>query len=351
MSSSCAPRRIFIDLGVNWCNTVLQYRHYEPRRHKEVNTSGFSNWEVYGFEASPLIQPYVEDYMAWLDRRREDMPVLCVPPTGSSKHLAKWAPYYGCPSSPMDEVRRCMWTKLAPHLDALRPSPYLNSSELILSRLRTASQRRCPSAHGVRGKNRTRFTFVPAAAAASTANGWLSIWSPAGQTIRGGGHPYLTPSGGGNSARAKLPANSTSDGWFRVRTSDVGAWILASFAEQDHVVLKMDIEGGEFPVVREMLSTGAMQLVDVFYLECHSTYVAECLRLKAVVHGMYPRIEMLHEARRKLDIDPEVLPSSTDMATRLAACATASSGGFKLFRPGQELPAVVGGSALLDAQN
>ena len=133
-----------------------------------------------------------------------------------------------------------------------------------------------------------------------------------------------------------MPANATDDGWFRVRTAEVGAWVLNSFAAQDHVVLKMDIEGGEFPLVREMVETGAMSLVDVFYLECHSFSVGECLNLKKSVHEKYPRIQMLHEARRKLDVDPEVqVPSATELTSQMAACDAAAAAGFKLFRPTQ----------------
>ena len=115
VSAVCAPRRIFIDLGVNWCNTILQYREHEPTRNAS-KLSKYAGWEVYGFEASPLIQPYVEDYIAWLDGRQLDAPVLCLPPTGSSKHLAQWAPLHGCPTSPMEQMRACMWQKLALNL-------------------------------------------------------------------------------------------------------------------------------------------------------------------------------------------------------------------------------------------
>ena len=241
----CVPRRVYIDLGVNWCNTIMQYRKHEPRGGHR-----YAPWEVFGFEASPLIQPYAEDHMAWLDGAIADKPVSCLPPTGSSRHLSQWAPLYGCPASPLEQMRTCMWARLSPHLSALRPSARLNRSELIDQRLRRASQQRCmaisssnvsaASPDAVR-IDRTRFTFVPAAAAGSSAGGWMWLWSPAEQTIRGGGHPSGTYGAAG------------SDGWFRVRAVDVAAWMLNSFARQDHVVLKMDIGGGEFSLLRDMV--------------------------------------------------------------------------------------------------
>ena len=68
---SCAQRRVYIDLGVNWCNTIHQFRAHEP----PMAAASWGAWEVYGLEASPLIQPYVEDHLAWLDGRRSDAPV------------------------------------------------------------------------------------------------------------------------------------------------------------------------------------------------------------------------------------------------------------------------------------
>ena len=134
----CVPRRVYIDLGVNWCNTIMQYRKHEPRGGHR-----YAPWEVFGFEASPLIQPYDEDLMAWLDGAIADKPVSCLPPTGSSRHLSQWAPLYGCPASPLEQMRTCLWARISPHLSALRPSARLNRSELIDQRLRRASQQRC----------------------------------------------------------------------------------------------------------------------------------------------------------------------------------------------------------------
>lgn len=371
MASSCALRRVYIDLGTNWVNTIMQYRGYEPEFSREHGEDQYSGWEVYGFEASPLIQPYVEERLAWLDGRRTAMPVLCVPPTGSTKHLAKWAPLHQCPATPADKMRQCMWEKLKPHLAALKPSPRLNDSNLVEARLRTARRRRCrrtpfekvqggagPNGSGgsdnssisggphssmsARAFKRTRFTFVPAAAAASSAGKWLRIWSPAEQTIRGGG----LPTGEGvvdNTRHAALPAAAKSgaiEGWFYVRAVDIGAWLLESFAKRDHVVIKMDIEGNEHALVREMIASGAVQLVDVWHLECHSAKKADCTKLKKDVLRVNPSLRLLNDAsvyHQKLsDIDDEArLPSEEELRKRTAACSSASAGGFLLSQPAE----------------
>jgi hypothetical protein len=50
---------------------------------------------------------------------------------------------------------------------------------------------------------------------------------------------------------------------------DLGAYLLANFTKADFVVLKMDIEGGEWVLLPHLLSTGALDLVDELMLECH----------------------------------------------------------------------------------
>lgn len=347
--SACQPRRVYIDLGVNWCNTIHQYRRYEP---DGANRSAYTGWEVYGFEASPLIQPYIENHMAWLDGRRAEMPILCLPPTGSSGHLAKWAPHYSCPAFPNEPMRECVFQKLAPHLAALRPDARLNRSGLVEARLRSAKLRGCSNSGSGRvgqelasqrssvHRARTRFTFIPAAAAASSTGGWMWIWSPAEQTIRGGGHPFETKRGGGSSWKptaAAMAANAS--GWFRVRAVDVGSWLLSSFDPRDHVVLKMDIEGAEHALIHEMLqgsAAGAFRLVDVFYLECHIARKGdECLRLKHRVRLANPSMRLLSEPHSyqesSIDAEAHVL-SSSEMTKRLEICAAAVKVGYSLFQ-------------------
>lgn len=50
---------------------------------------------------------------------------------------------------------------------------------------------------------------------------------------------------------------------------NLAAWMLNKFIGYDHVVLKLDIEGAEYPVVRHLCDTGAMALVHELYVEWH----------------------------------------------------------------------------------
>ena len=201
-------RRVFVDLGVNWCNTVRIFEDLDPVHRGE--------YSVFGFEASPLIQPFAESYFKWLNGERLDMPVSCVPRSGSSSHLRKYAPFYGCPTLNLARMHSCMWAKLDRHLAALRPDPRLNISSLVTDRLRPAQHcENWPS-------ERPRFHFIPAAAGSAEDGAWLAFWGPPNQLIRGGSIPDY--------ALGRSSASSKYD--FVVPVVDVAEWLGSSFTLQ-----------------------------------------------------------------------------------------------------------------------
>ncbi len=55
---------------------------------------------------------------------------------------------------------------------------------------------------------------------------------------------------------------------------DVASWMLASFNPEDHLLVKMDIEGAEFDVLPRLISTGAIKLIDEMKIEWHERFVA-----------------------------------------------------------------------------
>ena len=79
MSPLCAPRNIYIDLGVNWCNTLELHRRVAPWKSREP-------WLVLGWEAAPLILPYAERCMRRLELGRQ-LPTPTIPLAGSSIEL------------------------------------------------------------------------------------------------------------------------------------------------------------------------------------------------------------------------------------------------------------------------
>ena len=50
---------------------------------------------------------------------------------------------------------------------------------------------------------------------------------------------------------------------------DFSKWLLHNF-EDDNIVLKMDIEGAEYQVLRKMLNDGSISLINTLYIEFHA---------------------------------------------------------------------------------
>lgn len=57
---------------------------------------------------------------------------------------------------------------------------------------------------------------------------------------------------------------------------DFAEWIKATVAEDDFLLLKMDVEGSEFDLLPRMFETGAICLVDELFLECHYNRWQRC---------------------------------------------------------------------------
>jgi hypothetical protein len=220
-SSACSQRQIYLDLGANWANTLRLFEQLAPpERHARP-------WEVYAFEASPLIQPYVDAFSAWLNGELQREPLLCLPRSGSTGHLVSYAAAIGCAKRyPRTQrgvrlMRVCMFKRFDKHLRALKPDPALNSSALVESRLAVAQRPLVCNA------TRSRFTLIPAAV--GDEDGWMSLESPPHALIRGGAMAK-TPTDVINEYRQASPWYRKEDYEYRVRTADVASWMVRSFA-------------------------------------------------------------------------------------------------------------------------
>ena len=76
--------------------------------------------------------------------------------------------------------------------------------------------------------------------------------------------------GGGRRARLRGAAAAKHEDVLTVRTVDLAAWLSTRFCKEDHVFLKVDIEGAEFEVFEHLLDKGAAGLVDTASIEWHT---------------------------------------------------------------------------------
>lgn len=290
-------RHVYLDLGANWGNTARMHERFAAPTELAAGV----RWEVYGFEASPLIQPYVSDLYAHL-RGELAEPLLCLPKSGSTGDLVPYAQRLGCPTGGASTVegnardkdaamKQCIFEVFAKPLAALRPRPALNDSSVIQQALAASG---CASASASARHGAPHFfSLVPAAA--SGEPGWLQLYSPPQQLIRGGARPDAD-------GTLRVSGQDGEDYRFTVPVVDVAGWMVATLTEGDYVVAKMDIEGSEHSLLRSLMSKRALHLIDVLAYECHSN-AGDCRQLRAAMAEAAPQMHVWVDGRNYTGLD------------------------------------------------
>jgi len=254
--AAAAPRRVYIDFGANWANTLRLYEQIgcvgsgEGVEQGEMDTSA-PPWEVYAFEFSPGMVGFNAEVVDWLNGYRTVKPEIPVPEGGSS--MQTWRLFgrrTGCMCVSPKKRLKCIRNASADRIAAMWANfrgqvARLNSSELVQ---RALIEAKMPP---LRNKWRPRFTFIPAAV--SNRTGWIDIKSHLLGIIRDRTHDH----------------DPNAFVQMRLPIVDVVTWIAESFRPEDWVVLKMDIEGAEFNILPELIERGGLPLVDMLAWECH----------------------------------------------------------------------------------
>eukprot|EP00760_Papus_ankaliazontas_P000154 PhM_4_TR10027/c3_g1_i5/m.94852 len=76
--------------------------------------------------------------------------------------------------------------------------------------------------------------------------------------------------GGG---QALPPGRTDKRPEWKIRSVDMAAYLKSLARVEDFVVMKLDIEGGEWELLEHLYRTGALFLIDELFLECHSRNV------------------------------------------------------------------------------
>lgn len=59
------------------------------------------------------------------------------------------------------------------------------------------------------------------------------------------------------------------DNGVQIGCIDFSNWIVKNFNKEDEIILKMDIEGAEYEVLRKMITDGSIEYIDRIYIEWH----------------------------------------------------------------------------------
>ena len=243
-------RRVFIDAGMNWGDTYKEFNVLAEGSHKNA-----TNVEVYGFEASPQLFPYLSQLLAWENREPGvARPVSCTPPVGSTHDRMFVAPVVGCKRKWQPKMNACLNRLVgAAHASMALPPPSLYSAATVQQRLATAA---VPVAVG------PRYTFIPAALGGEASTLEFDMKSGKGAEQLGGMTLFASP-------------NATA-GPTVVQVINLADWLIQHFTAEDYVVLKLDVEGAEHSIIHALADKGALSIIDVISLECHEKGGRKC---------------------------------------------------------------------------
>ncbi|KAL3930181.1 MAG: hypothetical protein SGPRY_001649 [Prymnesium sp.] len=272
------PRNVYIDLGVSYATTLRLHADLLPALHHKIPPHRRSPraWEIYGFEASPLLQPYADQYVSWLAGKRKEEPSLRVPPAASIAALRRYATFFGCEEK---KFLPCLLDLFRSEWNAMALDPVLNSSSLVDARLKHAQK---PNDSPL-----PRFIFVPAAAGASDE--WINL-----QTDFAGAF---------SNSVSKEKATPHGAGVMRARSVNFPAWLSRHFTKEDNVILKMAIEGAEHQVLAALINTGSIRMVDLLAWDCHAPFKGStaCDQLRKSIAES--DVEMVEESALKAGHD------------------------------------------------
>ena len=135
------PRNVYIDAGVNWCNSLLIFKSVPEARARLAEP-----WHIFGFEANKRIAPFANLCHRALSAG-QPLPTPPIPPAGSTRDLARYAARYNCskvqlglrPASEHDRkvykrqlLVPCMQRALARNLASIHADPALSDNASLL---------------------------------------------------------------------------------------------------------------------------------------------------------------------------------------------------------------------------
>lgn len=262
-----ARRLVYVDLGANWANTLRLYEDLAPE-----GLAADPSWEIYSFEANPLLQPWVENSTNWLNGGWPQ-PFTRVPQAGSTKHLKLLAKKEtGC-TGEGESFAACV------------AEYYKNDLQLVTRGMRSdpgVVRERLATAASPNHGSRPRFVFVPAGAAGQP--GTLTLPGKPTAIIRGGGATDINGRGVGG-------ATVTSE------LVDVASWLVEHFSERDYVILKCDIEGAERSLLEKLRELGGFGLIDLLAWECHHHLLSKDWCMSTADEIRAAGVTVLHEGQ------------------------------------------------------
>ena len=255
-------RMVYLDLGANWANTLRLHhslKHWLNNSQAQMprqRSACWYDWEIYSFEPSPVMQPYLDAYATYLTGKGTK-PTLTVPPIGGSLQMLPYAKKFGCPSAhdhtQYKSMYACMNRVFADAYRKLQIDARLNDTLLLQARLDEASIPNFGVA-GSRSRHGDRYTFLPAGV--SDRAGSIDVSWPSGLFLQTGPEAAL-------GAPPPIARPSHIPEHMSAPMVDIPAWLKQHFKSTDIIVVKMDVEGAEHGILRKMAEDGTLSWISV----------------------------------------------------------------------------------------
>jgi len=97
---------------------------------------------------------------------------------------------------------------------------------------------------------------------------------------------------GSSLLKEKMTGGLNEDRYQTVRCIDFSGWISRTFDVHDFIILKLDIEGAEYEVLKKMIADDTIGYINRLFIEFH----IDKIRIKRALH------EEIHDALIKLNI-------------------------------------------------
>lgn len=95
---------------------------------------------------------------------------------------------------------------------------------------------------------------------------------------------YIGNGEGSSLYGSKRTDNIQRDKYETVECIDFAKWIIDTFDKDDCIILKMDIEGAEYKVLNKMITTGAIEYIDILRCEWHHR------KIKAIERNTHKKV-------------------------------------------------------------
>lgn len=78
-----------------------------------------------------------------------------------------------------------------------------------------------------------------------------------------------------NSSLISSKINVSEERYLEVGTINISKWLMDNFKKEDYIILTLDIEGAEYPVIEKMINDDSLDFIDELYIEFHGKKIPD----------------------------------------------------------------------------